>query len=568
MKHKKLVSAVLSGAMMVSMIPQVLSADTTDELGSDQEDIVFSDHNTESDITIDSTSFPDPEFNAYVRENYDTDSDGILSASEIGSVKEIDVHGRGIASLEGIRSFTSLEKLVCATNELTTLDLSGMTTLELVNCTSNSISSLDVSGLSNLTMLMADRNELREIDVRECDNLQYLTVSYNHISELLLSHMDELLLLSCSHNEMETLYVSGAKVSQISCENNNLTGIDVSFVPNLSCLWCFANEIDALDLRNTPKLAENIRNSEQERSSVESDPVDIYSQPTENEHVYFYCLMVTPGTILYMPESTEPTTTTTPAPAVEIPDEPGVSGFVERLYCVALGRRSDAEGKQNWIDAITSGANTGADAARGFLLSPEFLNKDMSTSEFVDILYRTFFGREPDQNGHDAWVAAINNGASKEEVINGFINSTEWANLCVSYGISSGGTGVPNIEVEPNSATIEFATRLYTTCLGRDADEPGMLAWARQLANQRDTGTGAARGFFFSEEFTRQNVSNEEYVNRLYRTFMGREADEAGFSAWVAQLNAGTSREEVFNGFAQSVEFTRICASYGIIKGS
>lgn len=92
------------------------------------------------------------------------------------------------------------------------------------------------------------------------------------------------------------------------------------------------------------------------------------------------------------------------------------------------------------------------------------------------------------------------------------------------------------------------------------------MAWAHQLANQRDTGTGAARGFFFSEEFTGQNVDNGEYVARLYRTFMGREPDQAGYDAWVGQLDSGISREEVFNGFAQSVEFTRICASYGIIR--
>ncbi|MBO4637849.1 MAG: DUF4214 domain-containing protein, partial [Clostridiales bacterium] len=37
-------------------------------------------------------------------------------------------------------------------------------------------------------------------------------------------------------------------------------------------------------------------------------------------------------------------------------------------------------------------------------------------------------------------------------------------------------------------------------------------------------------------------------------------------NAWVAQLNEGVSREEVFEGFAQSPEFTGICASYGIIR--
>ena len=267
----------------------------------------------------------------------------------------------------------------------------------------------------------------------------------------------------------------------------------------------------------------------------------------------------------------------TPAPSTPAPSTPAptqnvgtssynVSDFVERLYTVALGRASDPAGKQNWIDAVTMRGETGADLARGFLYSPEFLNKDVSNEDFVKVLYRTFFNREADADGLNAWVNVLNNGESKENVIEGFINSSEWANLCLLYGIRGGGTGTPTIEVEPNSQTIEFATRLYTTCLGRAADEAGMMAWARQLANQRDTGTGAARGFFFSNEFTGQNVSNAEFVNRLYRTFMGREADEAGFSAWVAQLDGGVSREEVFNGFAQSTEFARICASYGIVR--
>ncbi|MBO4637495.1 MAG: DUF4214 domain-containing protein [Clostridiales bacterium] len=265
--------------------------------------------------------------------------------------------------------------------------------------------------------------------------------------------------------------------------------------------------------------------------------------------------------------SAEPTTEPTAAPAGPSSSaEEGVSSFVERLYTISLGRSSDPSGRQDWVDAVTLRGQTGADVARGFLYSPEFLNMEVTNEEFVGILYSTFFDREADAEGLAAWVRVLENGESKEHVIEGFINSTEWANLCLLYGIASGGTGVPSIEVEPNQATIDFATRLYTTCLGRAADENGMMAWARQIANQRETGSGAARGFFFSPEFTNQNVSDEEYINRLYRTFMGREADEAGFTAWVAQLSDGVSREAIFEGFAQSPEFARICASYGIIK--
>ena len=251
----------------------------------------------------------------------------------------------------------------------------------------------------------------------------------------------------------------------------------------------------------------------------------------------------------------------TPAPTTET----GVAGFVERLYTVALGRASDPNGKAAWIAAIRGG-ESGAEAAKGFLFSDEFLNKNMSNADFVTILYKTFFDRQPDAAGHAAWVAALERGDSKQDVIMGFINSTEWANVCLRYGIISGGTGTPSIEVEPNDQVIAFATRLYTTCLKRNPDQNGLMAWARQLANLRDTGTNAAHGFFFSEEFLNQPISDDEFITRLYLTFMDRQPDQGGKDAWLNVLALGASREEVFQGFAQSTEFGQICANYGIIR--
>ncbi|MBQ1894974.1 MAG: DUF4214 domain-containing protein, partial [Clostridiales bacterium] len=113
---------------------------------------------------------------------------------------------------------------------------------------------------------------------------------------------------------------------------------------------------------------------------------------------------------------------------------------------------------------------------------------------------------------------------------------------------------------------IDFATRLYTTCLGRDADEGGLNNWANQLANMQISGSDAAHGFFFSAEFINAGHDNEEYVTRLYRTFMGREPDPAGFADWVGQLNNGADRESVFQGFAGSAEWAGICSDYGILR--
>ena len=80
------------------------------------------------------------------------------------------------------------------------------------------------------------------------------------------------------------------------------------------------------------------------------------------------------------------------------------------------------------------------------------------------------------------------------------------------------------------------------------------------------SGTEAAYGFFFSKEFKDKNLSDEEFIKRLYKTFMDRDPDSAGFNDWKGRLANGASREDVFYGFANSTEFGNICASYGIVR--
>ena len=119
---------------------------------------------------------------------------------------------------------------------------------------------------------------------------------------------------------------------------------------------------------------------------------------------------------------------------------------------------------------------------------------------------------------------------------------------------------------EASAKVIAFAERLYTTCLGREAEKEGLEWWAAELANLRQTGTVAASGFFYSPEFLGLNTSDDEYVTRLYRTFMGREPEEAGFEFWTSELKSGKDRQYVFDGFSAAPEFADLCADAGIMR--
>ncbi|MCQ2467026.1 MAG: DUF4214 domain-containing protein [Clostridia bacterium] len=243
-------------------------------------------------------------------------------------------------------------------------------------------------------------------------------------------------------------------------------------------------------------------------------------------------------------------------------DDTGVLGFVERLYTIALARNSDPSGKAYWVGELESHRKNGGEVAKGFFFSDELNNSGISDKEFVTRLYLTFMNRNPDQGGYDYWLGQMASGKTRKFVFDGFVNSSEWANICASYGIISGGGAVANQFVN------DFVERMYTKALGRNSDPSGSSYWSNQIISGSKTGSEVAFGFFFSSEFKNFNLDNEEYVKRLYRVFFNREYDQSGLDFWVGKLQNGNSRESVFNGFAASSEWANICAVYGIKQGS
>lgn len=263
--------------------------------------------------------------------------------------------------------------------------------------------------------------------------------------------------------------------------------------------------------------------------------------------------------------------------ADEAPAETGIPGFVERLYQVCLDRASDEAGKADWVGKLTSGEKSGTDVAFGFIFSQEFKNNNYCNKDYVKYLYRAFMGREFDEGGLNDWVSRLESGTTREEVFNGFALSQEFKGLCEQYGIKQGdGIAVPQYGTVPTDrcsecgrldGITEFVTRLYNVTLDRDPDAPGLADWKSRLGTHTASGRDVAFGFIFSQEFTNRNLSNEDYVEYLYKAFFGRASDAAGKADWVGRLNGGQSRVEVFDGFVGSTEFDNLCKKYGIVRG-
>ena len=119
----------------------------------------------------------------------------------------------------------------------------------------------------------------------------------------------------------------------------------------------------------------------------------------------------------------------------------------------------------------------------------------------------------------------------------------------------------------PSDKIEAFVTRLYTVCMDRVPGADELAYWVDLFKNAGTTGSGAAQTFIFGQEFSDKNYCNTDFVKRLYRAFMARDGSETDVTGWVAQLEGGKTREEVFNGFALSSEFGKLCAAAGVPQG-
>jgi len=244
-----------------------------------------------------------------------------------------------------------------------------------------------------------------------------------------------------------------------------------------------------------------------------------------------------------------------------------VQNFVARFYTEVLGRTAEQAGLDEWTNQLISGESAGSDVARGFIFSDEFMAKPEFSDDgaFVSILYRAFFNREADTDGLNGWLTQLANGTSKEDVLNGFLYSQEFTNLTESYGIkavldgANGNTGSTGGSVE------DFVKRFYSVVFGREADAEGLASWVNKLNTKVATGADIAIGFVFSEEFNEASKDDVTFLNVLYSAFFNRVADEGGLNGWLSQLEQGTSRLDVLNGFLRSVEFVNLCDAYGIL---
>lgn len=243
-----------------------------------------------------------------------------------------------------------------------------------------------------------------------------------------------------------------------------------------------------------------------------------------------------------------------------------VCDFVVRMYEQFLDRQPDPDGLDYWYNKLVNHEAEGANIVDGFVSSTEFEEKQLSTDEFLDIMYAGILDRQPDSVGRDTWTETLSYGVSRKYISAQFVGSDEFNELCSSYNITQGHIDLTENR-DKNPTVTRFVTHFYQNCLDRQGDPIGLNTWTGGLLDQTLTGTNIADGFIFSDEFQKKNLSNEEFIKVLYATILSRKADANGLTDWSTRMENGVSQHYITTNFIYSNEFTELCDAYQIKKG-
>jgi len=239
-----------------------------------------------------------------------------------------------------------------------------------------------------------------------------------------------------------------------------------------------------------------------------------------------------------------------------------IDRFVSRMYLDVLARGYDIDGLVFWADHIRNSRLTGANFAHSAFFSPEFIGQRVSDTEFINRMYMGLMDRDPDPDGREFWLAHMRAGLPRENIFENFVNSNEFTGHCGRSGIVRG-TYVP----PPGGLARVFAKRFFTIALEREPQQYELDHW-HNLLKSGISGASAAFDIIFGLEMNNRNLTNDQFIDILYRLMLGRASDPAGKEDWMKYLEDGNSRHALFNNFVATTEFERICRDHGVTRGT
>jgi hypothetical protein len=197
-------------------------------------------------------------------------------------------------------------------------------------------------------------------------------------------------------------------------------------------------------------------------------------------------------------------------------------------------------------EVVTGGYAVSESISVTIVVQPGYESTRLNTMPLYDT--ESVFGTAQKSRSH-ALVTGIFQGALGR--LPGAAEAENWARRM------DAGTLTPETLTKAIHQSTEYLTKavmaLYTRHLKRDADDIGLQGFLAYLRQGGSLGKVSA-AILGSPEYRAGFTDDRSWVNGVYRSILGRDADTSGMANWIKKLAAGTSHAEVALAIVQSAE--------------
>lgn len=135
--------------------------------------------------------------------------------------------------------------------QVLTSDIQSVTHLTISNYSIDSL--LGIEDFTALTHLYANTNNLTAVDFSQNLNLKIINLEENDLSSIDVSFLPNLWTLAVTDNQLTSLdLTNNLDMYNIYCSGNNISNLNLPVLPNLEELYCVLNDIDSIDLSGSP----------------------------------------------------------------------------------------------------------------------------------------------------------------------------------------------------------------------------------------------------------------------------------------------------------------------------
>ena len=135
------------------------------------------------------------------------------------------------------------------------VSMSEAAAVKSINIESKNLTSLKgIEYFTGLTELKCDNNQLTTLDVSHNIQLQSLRCKRNQIASLIVSGTP-LTYIDCSDNQLTNLEISKcSQLERLNCERNKISALNISKNQQMTTLDCSFNSLNSLNLSKNPQL--------------------------------------------------------------------------------------------------------------------------------------------------------------------------------------------------------------------------------------------------------------------------------------------------------------------------